>query len=372
MPRTFPAGTMEFIPVGSHFFRLLFNALASAHTSICLEYYIIRADQTGYLLAESLHAACLRGVTVYLIYDYIGCLDTPESYFNTLRSYGVRCIAFNPPSFRRGIRWFDRRDHRKLAIVDGTVAFLGGRNIGNEYADVSGETPLFYDVGFTLSGSAVTYLSYLFSELWTLEQGLPPGLPRLPALPAGLPADGNAAISLVSGGPHHRRSLIRSAFRVAMATAGTELLIVNPYFLPGPLILRSLLHASRRGVHVRLLLPAESDMPVVRLLSRGTYDQLLRAGVEIYEMQGQILHAKLMLIDGIRSVIGSANMDQRSFHRNYEINAHIHCRIFSSQVRDHLLDVFSHARQISIDEHARRGFAERLIERLLRPLSWFL
>lgn len=370
MPRTFPAGTMEFIPDGSHFFQLLFDTLNAARSCIHLEYYCIHADQTGLKLAEVLTAACQRGVSVCLIYDYIGCRDTPESYFLALRQQGVRCVAFNPLSFRRGIHWFDRRDHRKLAIIDGAIAFLGGRNIGNEYAGVNGATPLFNDVGLTLSGPAVTYLSQLFAEVWAMEQGEPPGLSPEPQLSA--PTDSTASITLISGGPHQRHSAIRSAFRVAMATAGSELLIANPYFLPGPRILRSLLRAARRGVQIRLLLPAENDVPIVRLLSRGTYEQLLHAGIEIYEMQEQILHAKLMLVDGWRTVIGSANMDQRSFHRNYEINAHIHCPTFGNQVREHLLIDISRARQITLDDHGRRGLAARLMERLLRPLSWFL
>jgi cardiolipin synthase len=374
MPRIFPAGELAFIPDGSQFFQLLFDALSTAHFSICLEYYKIRADQTGIQLAEILSAACRRGVKVYLIYDYIGCLDTPETYFRTLRQNGIHCMAFNPPSFKRGIRWFDRRDHRKVAIIDEQVAFLGGRNIGNEYADVSGDAPLFYDVGFTLSGPAVPYLSHLFAEVWAMEQHLPPDLPHEPPVISSTLTNDNttATITLISGGPHQRRSVIRSAFRVAMATASSELLIANPYFLPGPLILRSLLRAARRGVKIRLLLPAESDVPIVRLLSRGSYEPLLHAGIEIYEMQQQLLHAKLMLIDGTRTVIGSANMDQRSFHRNYEINAHIQCQTFSTQVRTHLLNDFSHAHQITLDSHARRKFSERLMERLLRPLSWFL
>ena len=374
MPRIFPAGELAFIPDGSQFFQLLFDALSTAHFSICLEYYKIRADQTGIQLAEILSAACRRGVKVYLIYDYIGCLDTPETYFRTLRQNGIHCMAFNPPSFKRGIRWFDRRDHRKVAIIDEQVAFLGGRNIGNEYADVSGDAPLFYDVGFTLSGPAVPYLSHLFAEVWAMEHHLPPDLPHEPPVISSTLTNDNttATITLISGGPHQRRSVIRSAFRVAMATASSELLIANPYFLPGPLILRSLLRAARRGVKIRLLLPAESDVPLVRLLSRGSYEPLLHAGIEIYEMQQQLLHAKLMLIDGTRTVIGSANMDQRSFHRNYEINAHIQCQTFSTQVRTHLLNDFSHAHQITLDSHARRKFSERLMERLLRPLSWFL
>ncbi len=373
LPRSFPAGPMVFLPDGPLFFATLFDALAAAQSTVCLEYYIIHADQTGFRLAALLGEACQRGVRVYLLYDYIGCIDTPESYFRKLRQQGVVCVAFNPPSFRRGIRWFDRRDHRKLAIIDGGLAFLGGRNIGDEYAVGTDRHPLYHDVGFSLTGPAVARLRELFFEVWTMEQGPIPVLEPPPSMAyAQVPISPTASISLVSGGPHQRRSRIRSAFRVAMATATSELLIANPYFLPGPLILRSLIRVARRGVRVRLLLPAKSDVPMVQFLSRGTYEQLLRAGVEIYEMQGETLHAKLMLIDGVRTVIGSANLDHRSFHRNYEINAHIHCHNFGSQVGRHLEQDFSQARRVTLEGHARRSFTERLMERLLRPISWFL
>lgn len=373
LSNSFPAGDLLFLPDAPLFFNTLFAALSSAQSCICLEYYIIRADQTGMQLAEALIAAFKRGVRVYLLYDYIGCLNTPESYFHRLRQEGIRCLAFNPPSFRRGIRWFDRRDHRKLALIDGALAFLGGRNIGDEYSGVSSSIPLFHDVNFSLSGPAVTRLAELFAESWIMMQGQPPAVQNssFAALPDNL-HESAATISLVSGGPQQRRSSIRAAFRIAMATATDEILIANPYFLPGPLILRSLLRAAHRGVHIRLLLPAQSDVPLVQLLSRGTYEQLLRAGIEIYEMQDQVLHAKLMLIDNARTVIGSANLDHRSFHRNYEINAHIHCHHFSSQVRSQLELDFSQARRITLVDHGHRGFILRLMERLLQPLSWFL
>lgn len=374
LPHFYPAGPMAFIPDGARFFSVLSDAISTARSFVCLEYYIIRADTTGQLLAGLLIDACRRGVRVYLLYDYIGCIDTPESYFKRLRRHGVQCVAFNPPSFRRGIRWFDRRDHRKLALIDGVRAFLGGCNIGDEYAGSSEQPPLFHDVGLTVSGPVVERLGELFSEVWQMELKQLPAMERWETgqyLQDELPGEAGR-IAIVSGGPHQRRSSIRAAFRVAMAAAVQELLIVNPYFLPGPLILRSLFRVARRGVRVKLLLPAKSDVPLVQFLSRGTYEQLLQAGIEIYEMQDEILHAKLMLVDGCRTVIGSANLDHRSFHRNYELNAHIHCKKFGEQVRSHLEQDFSQARRIDLACHGRRSFAARLLERLLRPLSWFL
>ncbi len=374
LPETYHADQLTFISEGHKFFSLLFDTIAASRQYICIEYYKISADKTGLRLAEMILDARKRGVDVYLIYDYFGSLDTPDSYFKKLKQNGVNVLVFNPPSFRRGINWFDLRDHRKLTIIDGKTAFLGGRNIGDDYAGTPETLPLFHDVGFSISGAAVERLTELFSEVWLMEKGEKPYFkPFTPNQEDSCPVDKpESVISLVSGGPHHKRSRIRSAFRVAMATASTELLIANPYFLPGPLILRSLLRSARRGVTVRLLLPARSDVPLVRLLSRSTFDQLLKAGIQIYEMQNQILHAKLMVIDGVRTVIGSANMDYRSFNRNYEINAHIRSVSFGEQVHRHIEKAFSEAHEVKLADHIRRGVIAKLLERLLRPLRWFL
>lgn len=374
LARTVPVEQVRLHPTGADFFEAYFSALASARAYICLEYYIIRADRTGNRLAAELAAACRRGVQVFLIYDYIGCIDTPDSFFRQLHRHGVHCLPFNRPSFRRGIRWFDRRDHRKLTIIDDSLAFLGGLNVADEYAGLAQEHRRFRDVGFSLGGPAVVHLTELFQDIWRMEAGHSPHLPR-PVPPhdaSQLCLSEESRISLVSGGPHQLRSTIRTVFRGAMALAGSELLIANPYFIPGPLILRSLLRAARRGVTIRLLLPARSDVPVVRLISRSTYRHLLDAGIEIYELEQELLHAKLMLIDGALTVIGSANLDQRSFHRNFEINAIVHCRFFGGQIRELFAGDLRRSRRITADIHGQRGLMVRLLERLLRPFSWFL
>lgn len=370
LPAALQADQVALYPSGERFFDGLFVALEQAQRLICLEYYIVRADRTGGRLAALLSAAVQRGVQVFLIYDAIGCLDTPETYFAGLRRQGVQCLAFNPLSLRKGVRWFDRRDHRKLALIDGRLAFLGGLNIGDEYAGLLGQEESFHDVGFSLSGAAVAPLLELFADTWLQEQGIRPLFPVLEPLPP--PTTEAVDLSLISGSPQHLRSTIRATFRVAMASAAEELLIVNPYFIPGPRIMRSLLRAARRKVRVRLLLPARSDVPLVRLVSRSTYEALLKAGIEIFELERQLLHAKLMLVDGERTVLGSANLDQRSFHRNYEINAVIRSRAFGSQVRALIEQDLARSRAVSLDDHVRRGLLQRLLEWLFRPLCWFL
>lgn len=368
LPLPIGAGQVTLLPDGPHFFEALFNDIKCAQQLICIEYYRIRADITGQRLADLLIEAVARGVKVFLIYDALGCHVTPDSYFKRLRTAGVSCLAFNPISISR-IHLFDRRNHRKLTLIDNRIAYLGGLNISDAYAGLTDEQLRFRDVGFSLGGAALTALLQLFAETWQMERGERPDLPLIDT-PACSPDD--TKVILISGGPHQRRSTIRTAFRVAMASSCHELLIANPYFVPGPRILRSLLRSARRGVKVKLLLPARNDVPLVQVVSRSYYEVLLKAGIEIYELERQLLHAKLMLIDGRQTVIGSANLDQRSFHRNFEVNAIVNSLPFSAQVRNLFEQDFEGSKRVTLDTHARRGLGTRLLELLFRPLSWFL
>lgn len=371
-PLTYRRNKVVLLPDGKNFFQSLLTSIRSAECYILLEYYIIRNDSTGKSFAAELIDASARGVNVFLIYDYIGCIETPFSYFKQLSNHGIKLIPFNVPSFRRGIHWFDRRDHRKMAIIDDRIAFLGGFNIGDEYAGVMSATHSFRDVGFSISGGAVDELIRIFGEAWQMECGELPEVPNHVCRNHQPRQSGNANIVIVSGGPHNRSSYIRSAFLLNIASASEELLVVNPYFVPGPRIIRSLLRAAKRGVRVRLLLPARSDVPIVQLLGRSSYGTLLRGGVEIYELESEILHAKVMLVDRERTVIGSANLDQRSFHRNFEINALIDSYLFGQQIYSMLQKDFSESRRITLESHESRGLFTRTMEKVVNLFSWFL
>jgi len=363
-----PGNLVSLIPHGGEFFPTLFAALDEARESICLEFYLVRDDSTGRRLAERLLAAADRGVQVLLLYDYIGSFDTPNAFFRKLERDGVRCAPFNPPPFRRGIAWFDKRDHRKMVIIDGRHAFVGGINIADEYDGFGEDHGRWRDVALSLNGPAARQLQRLFLESWGDETGTTP----LTTPEEAQPWAGRDQVLIVSGGPHHNRSYIRSAFRMAMAGATGIIRIANPYFIPGPRVVRSLLRAARRGIRIQLMLPAHSDVPLVRLVSRGTYAPLLKAGIEIYEREKTMLHAKVMLIDDYWSVIGSANLDQRSFHRNYEVNVIVDSHEFGRQVAAMFATDLALSRRIVLDEHERRGWFIRLLERLCSTISWFL
>ncbi len=373
LPVTHRHNSVELFHSGPQFFEALFSAIRSAEQTILLEYYLIHNDHIGRGLADELAAAVQRGVSVKLIYDYIGCLETPASYFKKLATQGVELLPFNVPSFKRGFTWFDKRDHRKMMIVDDSLAFLGGFNIGEEYAGCMADNLNFRDLGFSIRGDAVSELKTIFHETWHGELGenVARIAPEL-RLHQSVTKIGDAAVNIISGGPHQRRSYIREAFQVNIASAAEEILIATPYFVPGLRIIRSLLRAVRRGVRVRLLLPARSDVPMMLLLGRISYATLLRGGVEIFELEREILHAKVMLIDAERAVIGSANLDQRSFHRNFEINCVVDNVQFGGQIRELLQEEISGSRRVELDVHERRGVIIRFMERVVNLFGWFL
>ncbi|MCM0084443.1 phospholipase D-like domain-containing protein [Geomonas sp. Red32] len=353
---------------GSEFFPALLQAIGEASHGICLEFYTICADHTGNQLADALIAAAKRGVHVYLLYDYIGCFDTPASFFRKLVKGGVHCTAFNPPPFRRA--WFDKRDHRKIVVIDGWCAFTGGINVADVYSGCGKKITKWRDAGVKIEGEAVAgELLRIFQETWHRERGSWAHL-RDPDTPGEV--RGDAKVMIINGGPHQKRSVIRSAFRVAIAGASESVIIASPYFIPGPRIIRSLLRAVGRGVRVRLLLPYQSDVPLVRLVSRTCYAQLLKSGIEIYELNSAVLHAKVLLVDDNLAMVGSANIDQRSFHRNYELNVVVDSLDFGQQVADMLETDMGMARRIVLKEHERRGWPIRILERVFSPISWFL
>jgi cardiolipin synthase A/B len=355
------------LPHGGDFFPSLFKALASAATTICAEFYRVKPDGTGQAFARALQEAAARGVEVSLIYDAIGCFDTPSSYFQQLQAAGVRCLPFNKPAFTR-IHWLDIRDHRKMVVIDGKTAFLGGLNVGDEYSGFGDSFERWRDVGIRLDGPAAGELQHLFRRTWAQEGGI-----DFPAQidPSAAPA-GDADVIIVNGRPHHTRSVIRNSFRLAMAGAVQDIRIITPYFVPGPRVVRSLLRAGKRGARVRIILPSISDVPLVQMMSRAYLKPLLAAGVEIFERQGTILHAKVMLIDDRWVTLGSANLDFRSFHRNYEMNVIIDSHVFGAQIETLFNEELVKSRRITLSDHVRVNRLQRLLEWMLTPLSRFL
>jgi len=355
---------------GGDFFPELLASMDQAVQQITLEYYIVRDDILGQRFAETMADAAKRGVAVYLIYDYVGSFDTPAAYFDSLVRNGVNVLCFNRPKFGRVFGRVDKRDHRKIAIIDGQRAFLGGLNVGDEYSGYGESFERWRDCGIHLSGPVVHELQQLFWKTWQGEGG-PVPLDSIARMKVPEPT-GKDRVQVVGGGPHLRRSMIKRAYQLAITHAQRQVCIVTPYFLPGPRLVRIMLKAVRRGVRVVLLLPGASDVPILKIVSHPYLNLLLNAGVEVYERGGTVLHAKLMTVDELWSLIGSANFDQRSFYRNYETNLIIESRGFSQRVEEMLREELARSARVTSDRHQRRKWYEALLEWLFSPLKRFL
>lgn len=355
---------------GGDLFPELFAAMERASQQITLEYYIVRDDTLGQRFAEAMIAAAGRGVAVYLVYDYVGSFDTPAAYFERLAANGVNVLCFNRPKFGRFFGRVDKRDHRKIAIIDGELAFLGGLNVGDEYSGFGESFERWRDYGIHLTGPVVHELLQLFWKTWQGEGG-PVPLERLSRMTVPEPT-GSDRIQVVSGGPHLRRSTIKRAYQLTITHAERQVCIVTPYFLPGPRLVRVMLKAVRRGVRVVLLLPGASDVPILKVVSHPYLNLLLNAGVEVYERGGTVLHAKLMMVDDRWSLVGSANFDQRSFYRNYETNLIIESPEFSREVGAMLQEDLARSARLTSARHQRRRWYEVLLEWLVSPLKRFL
>jgi cardiolipin synthase A/B len=314
-------------------YRAMLAAIASARDHINMETYILEDDAVGRQFAQALLAKQAQGVQVNLLRDSAGTFGTPAAFFQRLSDAGVQVLEFNPVNpltAREGWQW-NRRDHRKLLIVDGHTAFLGGINISSVYSGGSSGKPkrvaagtdadaalAWRDTDLQLQGPVVAELQKLFVAAWQSQQG-PQLAPRNYFPP--LPAVGTQVVRAIGSSPEEAYSLIYATLLSAIGSAETSVRITNAYFVPDPQLLAALMAAAARGVEVTLILPSRTDSWLVFHAGRSHYAQLLRAGVKIFERRGVVLHAKTALIDGVWATVGSTNLDWRSFLHNHELNA---------------------------------------------------
>jgi cardiolipin synthase len=310
-------------------YRAMLGAIATARDHINMETYILDDDAVGRQFAQALMAKQAQGVQVNLLRDSAGTFGTPAAFFERLRDAGVKVLEFNPVNpltAREGWQW-NQRDHRKLLIVDGHTAFLGGINISSVYSGGSSGTAKRVDPDATLAwrdtdlqvqGPVVAELQKLFLAAWRSQQG-PQLQPRNYFPP--LSAKGTQVVRAIGSSPEEAYSLIYATLLSAIGSAETSVRITNAYFAPDPQLMEALVAAAARGVEVTLILPAHTDSWLVFHAGRSHYARLLRAGVKIFERRGVVLHSKTALVDGVWATVGSTNLDWRSFLHNHELNA---------------------------------------------------
>jgi cardiolipin synthase len=356
MPAEVTGANWNWLRAGQEIFPAMLQAIDSARHSVFLETYIYSPGPLGERFRDALTLACQRGARVRVLVDAFGSFGLPDSFWKALRDVGGEIRWFNPISLNRvGIR-----DHRKLLICDEEIAFVGGFNIATEY-EGDGIACGWCDIGLKVQGLLAARLADAFMEMfaradfhhrWLLQLRGPRARKIVRA-----PHE-----QLLLSGPGLGRSPIKRALLRDLARA-RNVRIVVAYFLPTWRLRRALTRVAHRGGTVQLILAGKSDVLISQLAARSLYRRLLKAGVQIWEYQPQILHAKLLIVDDV-AYAGSANLDQRSLNINYELMVRFESQAIAARARGIFDDILEHCRQITLEEWTRgRSLWQRLRER---------
>jgi len=354
------------------------KAIERAKDHINFETYIFEEDEVGTLFANLLLRKQAEGVQVNLIYDSIGSRRTSREFFQRLKDAGVNVVEFNPVDIlkAKGKGLITHRDHRKLIIVDGRLAFTGGINISNEYSGGSfgsekaiGKDTSWRDTHVQIEGPAVAQFQKLFLETWHTQEG--PELSGRNYFPSVEPA-GKELVRAVGSTPRDEHRLAYLMYLSAIRNARTVIYITNAYFVPDRNILKELKNAVRRGVDVRLVLPNDTDHKFILYAAQARYTGLLKSGVKIYERRNTILHAKTAVIDGVWSTVGSTNLEMWSFLYNDEINTIILGTEFAEEMEELFRRDVRESTQITLEKWRKRPLWNRFREFFSRLLSSWL
>ncbi len=347
---------------GREAFPEMLRAIGSATRSVLLEMYHVAEDATGRRFSEALKQRARAGVNVRVIYDAIGCLETSTDFFDDLRAAGVRVVEYHPIiPWKPYWNWF-RRDHRKLLVVDGRVAFTGGLNLSLLDAPPEWGGHGWRDTEIRLEGPCAARLEELFWSTWK-EAGQEPDQAAAPAH-QGPPA-GNVPVRVVSLTGFANIRSIRRSYHQAIDNAHGFIGITNAYFLPGRALYRRLLRAAGRGVRVAVIVPSVTDHPWVRWASWALFGLLLRGGVEVYEFQGRVLHAKTAVIDDLWAMVGTHNLDHRSLRYNLEVGVNIFGSQFGRVMRERFETDLKSCRRISYEEWKGQPTGQKLVSQVL-------
>ena len=361
-------------------YRAMFAAIGAARDHINLETYILEDDDVGQRFADALIERQRAGVQVNLIYDSVGTLHTSKAFFERLKASGIRLLEYNPvnPLTARAGWDVNERDHRKLLVVDGRIALLGGINISGVYSGGSsgppspqrnGEALPWRDTDLQVEGPVVADFQRLFMDTWTSQHGAP--LDPRNYFPK-LAARGKEVVRAIGGSPDEPYSQIYATLISAIDSAATEVLLTNAYFAPDPQLLATLKAAAARGVNVTLLLPSKTDSALILWAGRSYYTELLEGGVRIFERHDALLHSKTALIDGVWSTIGSTNLDWRSFLHNQELNAVVLGADFGVQMRAMFDADKAASAPVTLEAWQRRPLGMRLKETFGRLWQYWL
>lgn len=352
---------------GEAAFAAILHAMESARDHIHLDYYTIRNDGVGRRFLHVLTDKARKGVTVRVVYDGIGSLKLDDDYLGPLHEAGVEYVCFAPPKWALLDRRINYRNHRKIAVIDGVLGFIGGINIGDEYIGLDRKLGFWRDTHVQVQGDAVHYLQETFMRDWQLAKG-----ERLERVERYMPEptinDGERVL-IVPGEPGSNEQEIVEVLFTAMASARNRIYAATPYFIPDPAIAMSLRVAAKSGLDVKLIIPGIADSKLVLLASLSYVSDMLDAGVRVYRYQKGFIHSKVLIVDEKLASVGTANLDMRSLYSNYELLALLFDEKPIRKLERDFLNDLAHSEEISLASFARRPARQKAAEAVMHVLS---
>jgi len=353
---------------GQEAFGAIFRGIDGAKDYVLVQFFIIKDDALGGDLKDRLARKAREGVRVYLLYDEIGCHKLPASYLDDLRGSGVHVSAFRTRKGHLNRFQINFRNHRKIVVVDGRTAFVGGLNVGDEYMGKSPKIGRWRDTHLEAEGPVAMGVQATFVEDWHWATGEIPDLNWKAKKASG----GNNHVLVLPTGPADKLETCALFFSESINRAKKRVWIASPYFVPDSQIMTALQLAALRGVDVRIMLPGKPDHLLVYLSSFSFIKQVDPVGVKFYRYRAGFLHQKVILVDDLVAGVGTANLDNRSFRLNFEITMVVIDQAFAGEVEEMLVEDFAHCRQVHADEYDRRPFWFKVAvqsSRLLAPIQ---
>ncbi len=374
--RFVPGNAVRLLRDGKEAFPAMLEALAQARRQVLLEMYWFGSDAVGRRFAEELTRARQRGVEVAIIYDSVGSIGADQDMFTELQAAGAHVLEYNPVApWRRKVRLsfsrLSRRDHRKILVVDGSVGFTGGINLASQWAPLEEGGENWRDDMMRIEGRAVNGLSHCFHRVWR-KHSLPPLLHLHAEEPR--PESGQRLLPVRILGERYFRNRheIARDYVSRVYAAKESVYIANSYFVPDGTVRRALTRAAARGVDVRVIVPANSDVEAVKYAGRAQYQRLLEAGVRIYEWQEGMFHAKTAAIDSLWCTTGTFNFDYMSLRNNLEVNASVLDAELATQVVASFKEDLKSSREVELRNVLARSLSDRLVESTFYRLRKFL
>jgi cardiolipin synthase len=357
---------------GENKFPELIRALKAAKQHIHIEYYIVEDDETGKEIESVLIQKAGEGVQVRFIYDDYGSRSIRKTLVPRLRNAGIKAYPFFKVRFITLANRLNYRNHRKIVVIDGKTGFLGGINISDRYVNtIERANKVFWrDTHLRLDGPSVQYLQYLFLCDWNFcaDAPLEPDNLLFPPLNS-IPKLGNKIVQIAASGPDSETPIILYSIIQAINLASKEILISTPYFVPNESLLDALRIASLGGLKIKIILPLKSDSSIVDLAVQSYYNELLSVGIEIYRYQKGFMHAKTIVFDGQLAMVGTSNMDIRSFDLNFEVNAIVYDKEIAEKLQETFYDDLKDSIRVDTLDWGNRTAIRKLTEKAFRLIS---